>query len=1516
MALLAFFGSVASADIIFSESFESPVVSGFDDNTVPDNGNWIGATNGFGSSNRGLYNESVVFPDTPPFTTPYGDQAYYLNYTNSALTTAQGVIAETLTAGELYTIKFNTAVVAGNESSGYTYLVEFLAFEPTDDNVLRRDGQAGRPGTVLASAAGGVTTTDMSQEITFTFTPDGSDPSLGKELGLRLVKAGGTVLYDNVRLIAGHDYAPSPADGEDILAGGDVNLSWTNLPPTAPATETPVDILFGTDPGSLSIEVDGQVTGSAVVNAPTAGTYYWRIDSYPDGDPDGTPVTGDVFSFTIADTDGDGLPDDYELAHTDPASPTALDPTSDLDSDDLTAAQEYQFGTDPTEGDTDGDTLLDGHEINGTAGLRPPTNPLIADSDGDGLNDGVESNTGTWVSASDSGTDPTDSDYDNDGLNDGAETNTGTLVDRFDTGTDPYNPDTDDDGVGDYYEVVAAYTDPHDDQSLPGIPYPLPDPDPSDLGTADVPVKVYIMAGQSNMVGIGYMGDVNQPGSMEAITKVDNKFPNFLDASNEYTKRNDVIYRGVVTANTNNGPLTVRQGADGTRVGVELGFGHVMGYYHGEPVLLIKASQGNRSLAWDYAPPGSPRFDFGGTTYAGYGDTDDSWPAGGDPDDVGTWYCGKEFDQAFLDESDWAPAGQDDDPIINAADVLDFDSGTLQNLPTDGNNLNGRTFEIAGFVWWQGHKDGGEDRTGSAGAYATQYESRLERLINSLRTEFNAPSAPFVVATVGFGGGGWDPGSSGDTIYNAQLNVSDPSLYPAFESNVASVDTTGYWRGAEESPGGQGFHYMNNAETYTLVGDAMGRAMIELLEAAAADDTIPPVIISKSPADDAEEVSAGQTLTATFNEIIAIGTGNITLVNLTDGPAGNIVIDVTDSSQVSVSTQFLTINPTSNLGYSKEYAVQIDSTALTDMAGNAFDGIGDTTTWSFTTSAPDTTAPGLVSLDPADNTDGVLPDMNFEATFNEPITVVSGNITFLNLTDGTSGNVVIDVTDTNQVTVDGDTLIINPTNDLLGEKNYAIQIDATAIDDLVGNSYGGITDTTTWNFSTPTPPPPGVVFADDFEAGTNIWGGTTPDVSSYTVANTSRQANTALWVRATEGHNATRNGLVDESENGGASFTDPTGEQAYGFRYTNSGVTTAEGVIGALTAGTTYTVSFDVVVDGSSGSDAYNAYLVTFNGGARNDVRANTGATSTLTSVNGTASGSTYEKVTMTYTADGTEATLGHDVALRFYGGSRAIIDNVQVAAVGDDEDTTAPAISTLSPTDGSTGVAVGTDLVVTFNEDIAAGTGNITLKNLTDNSQSTIAITDGTQVTVSGVTLTINPTSDLAHGKNYAIQVGTTAVADLAGNPFAGITDDTSWNFTTIAANFNDWMSDFGHDYGTEGGPDDDYDGDGDTNAEENFFGTDPGNRSASLTTEAVTVDTDTTFTFTHPINENPAPDLTAIYIWSKDLITFYTSGASDGETTVTLEQGTPVDGQVTVTATVSGVATRVFVEVFVTQD
>ncbi|MCX6873810.1 MAG: hypothetical protein NTW21_08375 [Verrucomicrobia bacterium] len=65
--------------------------------------------------------------------------------------------------------------------------------------------------------------------------------------------------------------------------------------------------------------------------------------------------------------------------------------------------------------------------------------------------------------------------------------------------------DSDGDGVGDWYEVTACYTDPNHATSKPKIPYPLPKPDGS-TGATNQPVKLYIMSGQSNMVG---MGEVN-----------------------------------------------------------------------------------------------------------------------------------------------------------------------------------------------------------------------------------------------------------------------------------------------------------------------------------------------------------------------------------------------------------------------------------------------------------------------------------------------------------------------------------------------------------------------------------------------------------------------------------------------------------------------------------------------------------------------------------------------------------------------------------------------------------------------------------------------------------------------------------------------------------------------------------------------------------------------------------------------------------------------------------------------
>ncbi|WP_158279849.1 M12 family metallo-peptidase [Coraliomargarita sinensis] len=132
----------------------------------------------------------------------------------------------------------------------------------------------------------------------------------------------------------------------------------------------------------------------------------------------------------------------------------------------------------------------------------------------------------------------------------------------------------------------------------------------------------------------------------------------------------------------------------------------------------------------------------------------------------------------------------------------------------------------------------------------------------------------------------------------------------------------------------------------------------------------------------------------------------------------------------------------------------------------------------------------------------------------------------------------------------------------------------------------------------------------------------------------------------------------------------------------------------------------------------------------------------------------------------------------------------------------------------------------------------------------------------------------------------------------------------------FTNWIS--GYDVGDLTAAGDDYDGDGIPNAIENYFGTDPSAPSVGLYNMEVSTDGGSTFTFKHPMSENPASDITASYRWSTDLSQFHGSGESNGAgTTVTFEASSPVNGEVTVTATVSDTSTeKLFVSVFVVQE
>ncbi|MDR0920239.1 MAG: C-type lectin domain-containing protein [Oscillospiraceae bacterium] len=121
-----------------------------------------------------------------------------------------------------------------------------------------------------------------------------------------------------------------------------------------------------------------------------------NIDTITDTDGDDIPDYYEIEYFDsdpdIPDTDGDALPDGYEvmILETSPLLPDTddngiSDANEDFDGDNLTNIQEYEFETDPFEPDTDDDGLTDAEEISIYG-----TNPLVPDSDDDDVSDGLE----------------------------------------------------------------------------------------------------------------------------------------------------------------------------------------------------------------------------------------------------------------------------------------------------------------------------------------------------------------------------------------------------------------------------------------------------------------------------------------------------------------------------------------------------------------------------------------------------------------------------------------------------------------------------------------------------------------------------------------------------------------------------------------------------------------------------------------------------------------------------------------------------------------------------------------------------------------------------------------------------------------------------------------------------------------------------------------------------------------------------------------------------------------------
>ena len=331
------------------------------------------------------------------------------------------------------------------------------------------------------------------------------------------------------------------------------------------------------------------------------------------------------------------------------------------------------------------------------------------------------------------------------------------------------------------------------------VPAQLPDPDGKSADMSK-PVQVYILLGQSNMLGFGKINAKKgkAEGSLTHAVTEKKLYPYLVDDAGNWTERKDVRNVRVMGSGTggmrgfNNEWMTIKG-----NIGPEIGIGHHVGHVTDAPVMILKSCIGNRALGWDLLPPGSEGFEFTddkGVTWIhpAYKGTPERWKKGTEPKKI-KWYAGMQYDG----------------DIARAKSVL----GELDKYYPGANE-----YEVAGFFWWQG------DRDSRSAALSSRYEKNLVHLVKQLRKDFNAPNAKFVCASLGQTEKGATDG--GGKILNAMLALDGKSgKYPEFKGNVAAVYSHPLSKG-----GSSGSHYGGNAETYMNVGEAMGRAMAELLQ--------------------------------------------------------------------------------------------------------------------------------------------------------------------------------------------------------------------------------------------------------------------------------------------------------------------------------------------------------------------------------------------------------------------------------------------------------------------------------------------------------------------------------------------------------------------------------------------------------------------------------------------------------------------------------------------------------------
>lgn len=295
------------------------------------------------------------------------------------------------------------------------------------------------------------------------------------------------------------------------------------------------------------------------------------------------------------------------------------------------------------------------------------------------------------------------------------------------------------------------------------------------------PLKVFILVGQSNMEGhakistFDYIGDDPATVPLLEMMRASDGTPSVADHTwisyRTAGSDKDVVVSGKLTAGY--GSIWGQDPKKlGEKIGPEFTFGLVMDKILDEPVLIIKAAWGGKSLHTDFRSPSAGPYELSTFQLQNYPKQEGH----GIPKDFEQWKVEKQQATGVYYRR----------MIEHIKQVLDNPESAVPGYDRS------RGYELGGFVWLQGFNDlvdGHVYPRHNQPDRFSLYTELLSHFIRDVRRDLNAPNLPFVIGVMGVGGLNDD---SVDMLSFRQA-MAAPSKLPEFDGNVIAVETAPFW---------------------------------------------------------------------------------------------------------------------------------------------------------------------------------------------------------------------------------------------------------------------------------------------------------------------------------------------------------------------------------------------------------------------------------------------------------------------------------------------------------------------------------------------------------------------------------------------------------------------------------------------------------------------------------------------------------------------------------------------------